>query len=322
MDSRYRFGLVILIVASLWITAAHVARADDDVLLFSFFRGNGEAGLFLAWSEDGVNWKEIQKDYVWLTPTVGESKLMRDPCIIRGGDGKYHLVWTPGWHEQGIGHATSENLIHWSEQQYIPVMAHEETARNAWAPEVFYDEPTSLYYLFWATTIPERFPETLGQGDGDNNHRMYFTTTKDFQAFSDTKLFYDPGFNVIDSTIVKRGEQYVMFLKNETLKPEEKNIRMATADSPAGPWSEASPKITGDYWAEGPSAIRWKDHWYVYFDKYRKHTYGAVRSADMKAWEDISESIVMPEGIRHGTVFRAPRSVLTALQAHGANGAE
>jgi hypothetical protein len=295
------------------------AWADsDEVLLFSFFRGNGEAGLYLATSEDGLQWSEVQPDFVWLRPGVGESKLMRDPCIIRGGDGLFHLVWTPGWHEKGIGHATSSDLIHWSEQQYIPVMAHEETARNAWAPELYYDGDTGQYYLFWASTIPGKFPETLGQGDGDNNHRMYFTTTKDFTAFSETRLFYDPGFNVIDSTVVRAGDRYVMFLKNETLTPEEKNIRMATADTPAGPWGPASEKITGDYWAEGPSAIRWGNYWYVYFDKYRKHTYGAIRSTDMTDWEDVSGQIVMPEGIRHGTAFRAPRAVLEQLRAHPA----
>ena len=309
---------------SVWIILAmlllqnHAAATQpkDEVLLFSFFRGNGEAGLYLAWSEDGLQWEEIQPNHVWLAPQVGESVLMRDPCILTGPDGTYHLVWTPGWHERGIGHATSRDLIQWSEQQYIPVMAHEPDARNAWAPEAFYDAERGQFLVFWAATIPGRFAETLGQGDGENNHRMYYTATKDFAAFSPTKLFYDPGFNVIDSTVVKAGGAYVMFLKNETLKPEEKNIRMATAASPEGPWSAASPKITGDYWAEGPSAVHWNGYWYVYFDKYRKHQYGAVRSKDLKAWEDVSGQVSMPEGIRHGTAFCVPRSVLNALQAH------
>lgn len=291
------------------------AAAQDNVLLFSFFRANGEAGLYLATSEDGLRWEEVRKDHVWLAPKVGDSVLMRDPCIISGPDGVFHLVWTPGWQERGIGHASSKDLIHWSEQQYIPVMAHEPAAQNAWAPEAFYDATTELFFIFWATTIPGRFPETDGKGDGENNHRIYYTTTKDFVLFSVAKLFYDPGFNVIDSTIVKTGDRYAMFLKNETLKPEEKNIRVATADHVEGPWSAASPKITGDYWAEGPSAVHWKGQWYVYFDKYIDYRYGAVRSVDMNAWDDISDQITMPEGIRHGTVFVAPRAVLEGLRA-------
>lgn len=314
---RYYVCIAVVAIALFYALAPRAAAEDDSVLLFSFFRNNGETGLYLATSEDGLRWEEIKKGHVWLAPKVGESVLMRDPCIIAGADGLFHMVWTPGWQERGIGHASSKDLITWSAQQYIPVMMHEPTAQNAWAPEAFYDEATEQYLIFWATTIPGRFPETEGKGDGDNNHRIYYTTTKDFKTFSETKLFLDPGFNVIDSTIVKAGDRYVMFLKNETLKPEEKNIRIATADKAEGPWSTASPKITGDYWAEGPSAIQWKGQWYVYFDKYRNHQYGAVRSTDLKAWEDVSEQIVMPEGIRHGTVFAAPRSVLTGLRAHG-----
>jgi len=41
----------------------------------------------------------------------------------------------------------------------------------------------------------------------------------------------------------------------------------------------------------------------VYFDKYRDKKYGAVISTDLLNWTDISDKIVMPAGIRHGTVF-------------------
>ena len=311
---NHRYASIVSIAIAFLTSVPAYATEQDNVLLFSFFRGNGEAGLYLATSEDGLRWEEVRKNHVWLAPKVGESVLMRDPCIISSGDGLFHMVWTPGWQERGIGHASSNDLIHWSEEQYLPVMMHEPTARNAWAPEAFYDAATGQYLIFWATTIPSRFPETEGRGDGENNHRIYYTSTKDFKGFSDTKLFYDPGFNVIDSTVVKAGEGYVMFLKNETLKPEEKNIRVATATHAEGPWGAASPKITGDYWAEGPSAVFWQGQWYVYFDKYIDHRYGALRSADMKSWDDISDQITMPEGIRHGTAFVASRAVLEGLR--------
>lgn len=305
--------LVAVAVAACTVSPPIDATEDDSVLLFSFFRGNGETGLYLASSEDGLHWEEIRPRHVWLAPKVGESVLMRDPSIIKGADGLFHMVWTPGWNERGIGHASSADLINWSDQQYIPVMAHEPTARNAWAPEAFYDAATAQYFIFWATTIPGRFPDHTMDNNG-YDHRMYYTTTKDFRSFGETALFYDPGFNVIDSTIVKDRDRYVMFLKNETLTPPEKNIRIATAEHVAGPWSGASPAITGDYWAEGPSAVFWKGHWYVYFDKYRDRRYGAIRSTDMTAWEDVSDQIVMPDGIRHGTAIEVPRSVLEGLR--------
>lgn len=307
-------AMAMLLTACTGGPRGEVAEPDDTVLLFSFFRGNGETGLYLAWSEDGLRWEEVVPNHVWLAPKVGESVLMRDPAVITGADGRFHMVWTPGWYERGIGHASSSDLVTWSDQQYIPVMAHEPAARNAWAPEAFYDEATDQYVLLWATTIPGRFPETDAHGDNGLNHRIYSTTTKDFSTFSETRLFYDHGFNVIDSTIVKDGDRYVMFLKNETLTPPEKNIRVATASQATGPWSAASDPITGDYWAEGPSAVFWDGHWYVYFDKYRDHRYGAIRSTDLTTWEDVSDRVVMPDGIRHGTAFEVPRSVLEGLR--------
>ena len=39
--------------------------------------------------------------------------------IIKGGDGKFHMVWTVSWEEKGIGYANSEDLINWSEQVFI-----------------------------------------------------------------------------------------------------------------------------------------------------------------------------------------------------------
>jgi hypothetical protein len=285
----------------------------EECYLFTYFKGNGEDGLHLAYSMDGYKWTSLNGDKSVLAPMVGGDKLMRDPCVIKGPDGLFHMVWTVSWKEKGIGYANSKDMINWSKQKFIPVMAHESGARNCWAPEVFYDDVEKEYVIFWATTIPGRFPVTEKAGDGGLNHRMYYVTTKDFETFSETKLFYDRGFNVIDSTIVKSGGRYVMFLKDETRNPPEKNIRIATSDRAEGPYSEASEPITGDYWAEGPTAVKIGDSWIVYFDKYRKHRYGAVMSEDMKDWRDISEKVSFPKGFRHGTVLKADRGVLDGL---------
>jgi hypothetical protein len=41
---------------------------------------------------------------------------------------------------------------------------------------------------------------------------------------------------------------------------------------------------------------------------------GAVRSKDLKNWEDISDQISFPEGTRHGTVFKVSQKVLENLK--------
>lgn len=280
--------------------------------LFAYFKNNGEDGLHLAHSRDGLKWKALNEDKSYLTPTVGSQKLMRDPCIIQGPDGMFHMVWTTGWRGQDIGIAHSKDLINWSEQKAIPVMAHEPTAMNCWAPEIFYDEEQRQYLIFWATTIPGRFPATDNSGNNGLNHRIYYVTTKDFTTYSQAKLFYDDGFNVIDSTIVKSGGQYVMILKDETQNPVRKNLRIAVSDRVAGPYGKASAPFTPD-WVEGPTAIKINHEWIVYFDLYRDKRYGAVKSRDLKNWESVTDKLVMPAGARHGTVFTVSDEVLSKL---------
>jgi GH43 family beta-xylosidase len=192
-------------------------------------------------------------------------------------------------------------------------MESEPAARNCWAPELFYDEGNQSWLVFWATTIPGRFPETKSAGDERSNHRMYVTTTKDFATLSKPELFYDDGFNVIDATIVRDGARFLMFLKDETEQPPAKNIRVATSTNAAGPYGPASPPITGAYWAEGPTVIQIGGRWVVYFDKYTESRFGAVASADLEHWEDISEKLTFPAGARHGTVFRVPEEVLETI---------
>ncbi len=230
------------------------------------------------------------------------------------------MVWTVSWTERGIGQASSQDLIHWSEQRYIPVMEHEPDAQNCWAPELFYDEANQQYLIFWATTIPGRFLETDNQSSEGppapgHNHRIYYTTTSDFEEFSETEIFYNQGFNVIDATIEQAGDRFVMFLKDETNRPftPQKNIRTAFSDEANGPYGPPSEPITGDYWAEGPTAIQIDGIWHVYFDKYIEGEYGVVTSPDLQQWTEQSDQLFVPEEMRHGTVLRVSEEVFNEL---------
>jgi hypothetical protein len=290
----------------------------DDVFLFSYFMGNGD-GLHWARSEDGLAWTAVGGGKSFLAPEVGENKLMRDPCVARGPDGIYRLVWTTSWAGHTIGYASSPDLQHWSRQQAIPVMAEEPKAENCWAPEVIYDPVHQDYLVFWATSIPGRFPGTDDTGHVGSDHqvlnnRIYCTTTRDFATFTPTRLLYDGGFDVIDATMARRGGEWLLFVKNETERPQAaKNIVLVRAQTPEGPFTAPSPPITGAYWAEGPTSIEIGGAWYVYFDKYRDKKFGVVRSRDLATWEDVSERLHLPAGIRHGTVIRVPRALADAL---------
>jgi len=281
-----------------------LSAQNSTIYLFAYFKGNGEDGLHLAYSRDGYRFSALHRDSSLLKPAIGKDKLMRDPCIINGADGLFHMVWTTSWKDRGIGYASSTDLVHWSKQIYLPVMQHEPGALNCWAPEIIYDSKGGQYMIYWATTIPGRFPATDTTGDSIYNHRIYYVTTKDFKHFSKAALLYEKGFNVIDATIQPDGDEYLMFLKDETKRPvAQKNIRIAVSRQLSSGFSTPSAPITGNYWAEGPTAIKIGERWIVYFDKYNDHKYGAVTSSDLNHWEDISDKIILPQGVRHGSVF-------------------
>lgn len=127
-----RRALFILLALCALVSCAQ----EKEAYLFTSFHEPATDGLRMLYSSDGYHWTDF--NYIFLTPNAGDSKLMRDPSITQGPDGTYHLVWTSGWRgDQGFGYASSKDLIHWSEQQFINVMVHEPSTVNVWAPEIF-----------------------------------------------------------------------------------------------------------------------------------------------------------------------------------------
>lgn len=284
-------------------------RSPKDVYLFTSFREPGQDGLHLLYSYNGYDWTDIPGAV--LTPQVG-GKILRDPSIQQGPDGTFHLVWTTAWKgDNGFGYASSKDLIHWSDQRFIPVMAHEPTAVNVWAPELCYDDEHDQFLIIWSTTIPGRFPK--GAEEENNNHRLYYTTTRDFVSFTPAALFFDPGYSVIDGTVVKAGNhQYVLVVKDNT-RPE-RDIRVAFSEHATGPFQTVSVPFTGKL-TEGPTATKAGRNWLIYYDNYGTHQYGAAITIDFKTFQDISAKVSLPAGHKHGTIFKTTKKVLKGLTA-------
>ncbi len=340
--ARLAVALFILCLAlPLCLVQAQSTNPTAPVYLFSTFKEGEQDGLRFAFSYDGYQWSNIPG--VFLKPHV-DGKIMRDPSIARGPDGTWHLVWTSAWRgNNGFGYAHSKDLVHWSEQQFIPVMAHEPTVCNVWAPELFYDDKEKQFIICWASTIPGRFPDYLEPST--NNHRMYFTTTRDFKTFAPTKLFLDPDFSVIDCQILNVGKafqpasapdfpvrssspngdskvastgglesppyaNYVLLLKDNT-RPQ-RNIRVAFGDSPLGPWRDISTNLTAKL-TEGPCGLKIGDDWLIYYESYNAKHYSSMKTRDFKTFTDTTSEMTFPPNLKHGTAFVATKKDLDYL---------
>jgi len=277
--------------------------------MFTSFHEPATEGLRLLYSYDGYKWTDL--NHTFLKPEVGNQKVMRDPSIVKGPDGVFHLVWTSSWKgDKGFGYTSSKDLINWSEQKFVDVMGHEPSAVNVWAPELFYDDEGKQFIIIWASTIPHRFSK--GEEDEDNNHRMYYTITRDFKTFTPGRLFLDPGFSVIDAVIVKRNtKDYALVLKDNT-RPN-RNIKVAFGSTPLGPFQGVSEPFTGNF-TEGPSLAKLSKEYLIFYDSYKDKKYGVMRTTDFKSFADVSDQTSIPQDHKHGTVFKTTLKVLKRLK--------
>lgn len=314
-------GLIARVLTPAEIVALYRhGRPEQKNYLFAYFievtQGRGD-GLRLAHSHDGRHWGAIGAGKVFLPASVGGGSF-RDPHLSRTPDGVYHLVWTTScvpWAEPGcvqdggLGHATSPDLVTWSEAQYITVDLNVE---HVWAPETFYDDKTGQTMIFWSSPIDTT--------ENPDPHDIYYILTSDFESFTEPAILYSrPGRNFIDATIYDRGDEYLMVIKDEA--DGQKNLRALVSEELFGPgaWNvDPSEPLTGAYAAEGPSFLERDGSLFIYFDKYGEGAYGALVATTTgaldtpAAWSDISDTVFFP-GVRHGTPIEVPWDVFEAV---------
>lgn len=285
--------------------------------LFAGFKRDSKDGVYYAISLDGYHWKLANGGKPVVPPTEA-GELMRDPFLQRAPDGTFRMVWTWAWYSPHvIGYSESKDLLNWTPHRQLAVMASQPSAANVWAPALYYESAQHRWLIFWASTIPGRSP---GDDSGDYantpadkvglNHRIYSTTTADFQTFTPAKLFFDPGYSVIDATILPPsapGKAFTLIFKDERNNPLEKHLLTATGPTFEGPWSNISQPIS-ETWSEGAAIIPvaaggdQAAGYLAYYDHYSQgQHYGAVYSPDLVRWTDALSKIDFPAGMRHGS---------------------
>ncbi|GAB3355121.1 glycoside hydrolase family 43 protein [Arachidicoccus ginsenosidivorans] len=298
-----------VILFSLCLVLLCGTGCQRSAFLYTSFHEPASQGLRLLYSMDGYHWDSLPG--IFLRPEAGSDKIMRDPSMVQGPDGVFHLVWTLAWKgNKGFGYASSKDLIHWSKQKVVDVMRDQKGTVNVWAPELFYRKDKNDFLIVWASTIPFKFPK--GIEDEDNNHRLYYTITKDFEHFSSPKLYYDPGFSSIDATLVQLGKSdFVLVFKDNTR--HERDIKVSFGSSALGPFTTSSAAVTPAF-SEGPSTLKIHGKCLIYYDWYRKGRFGAVSTKDFKHFENITNKIYIPQGHKHGTIVPVSRKFLKSLQ--------
>ncbi len=284
-----------------------VTQKGDTTFVMSAFNATSENTLSLFRSYDGVTFTSLASEaYV---PPKG---LLRDPSILHAADGQYYIVYTTAWGGSTFGLARSRDLRHWQHVADVPITVAGKAITNAWAPEWFRDSDGSVHVIISLSGGGTQGPFAAYVLDADA------TLTR----FSAPRPMTGLAGNHIDTFVVKDGDRYVAFTKNETTK----TIELATAQALDGPWTIQK---TGDWagwgdWIEGPAVVRLPaGGWRIYFDDYKTKHYWYSDSTDgFKTWSPRRELGGVSGAVRHFTVIGEATKTVEAATAPAAKPAK
>ncbi|NLB48265.1 MAG: glycoside hydrolase family 43 protein [Erysipelotrichia bacterium] len=218
----HKDGVITKFEQEVLVKEAPYQLEDDDfeAYLFGHFvgeaYGRSEGGTRIATGEqmffaladvdEGFHFKDLNGSKMndlkpVLSSAVGE-RGVRDPFICRSPEGDtFYLIGTDlsvytrgGWgNNTGAQKFTitgshsivlweSHDLVNWTEGRLIVVASPD--AGMAWAPEMIYHEESGQYAIFFSSTILNEAKDAIHERDC-----IYYTTTRDFTHFSETKKF-------------------------------------------------------------------------------------------------------------------------------------
>ncbi|GLY47094.1 family 43 glycosylhydrolase [Lentzea sp. NBRC 102530] len=312
---------------------------------YSFFYFTGESSpigeqIYAAASNGNnpLDFSEVNGGRPILKSSLGELGV-RDPFILRSPDGdRFYLLATDlkinggrGWDAaQRTGSRSimvweSTDLRNWSRQRAVQVSP--PTAGNTWAPEAFWDARRGTYVVYWASKL---YAENDPGHTGASYNRMMYATTRDFVTFSPAQVWIDPGYSVIDSTVIEHAGTYYRYTKDErnnsSSSPCSKYItaeKSADLLSPRydfvaeciGKATATSPGLSA---GEGPTGFKsnTEDRWYLFIDEYGGRGYVPFETTDLASGKwTMSTGARLPASPRHGTVLPVTKAELARLTA-------
>jgi beta-xylosidase len=312
--------------------------------LFSYFTGEGTADgeqVYFGLSEgnDPLHYRTLNDGEPVLTSDLGDEGV-RDPFIIRDPrDGTFYQIATDlkvhgSWDWDGFQrHGSrsivvweSADLVSWSEPRLVEVSP--DNAGNTWAPEAYWDDERDEFVVFWASKLYDADdPEHAGA----QHNRMMFATTSDFRSFSEPQVWVDPGYSVIDSTVIRHGGEYYRFTKDERNNTSstpcskfitaEKSTDLRSTDYDfiadcIGKGTDGSPGINQ---GEGPTIFKsnTEEKWYQFIDEFGGRGYVPFETTDLDSGEwTMATDYEMPGRPRHGTVLPVTQAEYNRLLRH------
>ncbi|HTH05085.1 MAG TPA: Ig-like domain-containing protein, partial [Ilumatobacteraceae bacterium] len=317
------------------VVKAMPRKQDAERYFLGYFTGEGLADgeqlrFGLSTGNSALDWVGLGGGKPSLVSQLGDQGL-RDPFIIRSPDGDtfYMIATDLNWFNrnrdyqindsQYIEVFESHDLVNWSPQRHVKVAP--DNAGNAFAPEAYWDDSIGAYVVFWASKL---YAESDPNHTGSTYNRMLFATTRDFRTFSEPKIWQDTGVSRIDSTVIKVGDTYHRFTKDEgnatgcvdIIEETSTDLRaVTTTTSPTGTWALKDTCIgrdAGTAAVEGPTVFAANPRdvngagYYLLVDEYGGRKYIPLHSEGLgsdAAWQAPANFTLPSPAPRHGTVL-------------------
>ena len=305
--------------------------------LFAYFAGEGTADgeqvrFGLSRGDDPVHYDDLHDARPVLVSTLGEGGI-RDPYLVRDPAGdRFFLIATdlrihPHGDWSGAVRTGSRSIVVWESHRPRAAGRRRGSWRSRRRPPAApgRPRPCGTTSTTSSSCSGRRRCTTADDTDhaGTSHHRMMYATTRDFVTFSDARVWSDPGYSVIDSTLVRHDGWWYRFTKDErdpgSSSPTSKFITAERSrDLRSGAYEPVTDGIgrtnalgAGVEHGEGPVVVPSAagDRWYLLVDEFGGRGYVPFESPTLDApqWAPTTGSR-MPTGARHGSVLPVTRA--------------
>lgn len=276
------------------------AKPDPDRALV-MVTTDSKQRLQLLCSGDGLNWH--------VAGAILPDAMAQDATLAVGEDGAFHLLFTSGSAgDMSFAYASSKDLRNWSSPKPLNLMDAPNTLDVA-SPGLFYDKVGRRFIATWASTIGQNHFQSY-QDPVNDNPRIWFTTTRDFSSFEPPKVLFEPGYAVRYAQLIEQTGRF--YLVHQDHRIMMKDLRVAVADAPTGPWKPSEDRFTREP-STRPVVLRKGSGWLVLYEKPSAKAHAALRTGDWLHFEDVSDQLRMPAGLALGGSAVVSRTAMEAL---------
>ncbi|GAA5130888.1 AbfB domain-containing protein [Luteolibacter yonseiensis] len=273
--------------------------------------GRGDSwNLQIAVSEDGLDWMPLNQNEPVLVSKLGQ-KGIRDPYFLRKQEGGFVVLATDLTGKKMIA---TPNIFVCETADFITfenprLLKLHDTDMWTQAPEAFFDPVKNEYGIIWT-------------GDA-GYHRIYVNHTRDFVNVSPSEIYFDPGHDVRDATLVTAPAAAGSFLYYRDGEANRVRGSHSSGPSPGGFPEIPYAKPPGQNLTEAPLLVpaRQENRWFLYAESNNpvNAEFYAWQTDDLArdSWQEINKRDFNPPlNAKHATVLPITRSEMDRLVAH------